>query len=110
MNEFAEVLKILLPCLVVAGTAYFLIDKHLRNEDRKRASQFRAESQKTTLPLRLQAYERVVLYLERIAPNSIIMRTYKTGMSARLLQADLVKAIREEYEHNMAQQIYLSAN
>lgn len=108
MEYLLEILKLIIPGLLVAFTGYFLINKHLKQEDKKRTIEYKIESQKQIVPLRLQAYERAVLYLERISPNSVILRTYKAGMSAKLLQADIVKAIREEYEHNMAQQIYIS--
>ena len=110
MHYFLEILKLIIPGLLVALTVYFLINKYLKQEDKKRTIEYKIESQKQIIPLRLQAYERAVLYLERISPNSVILRTYKAGMSAKLLQADVVKAIREEYEHNMAQQIYISVN
>lgn len=105
-----EILKLLIPGLMVAGVVYFLINKYMEQENRKRTFEYKLETQKHLTPLRLHAYERAILYLERISPHSIILRTYKAGMSAKLLQADILKAIREEYEHNMAQQIYISPN
>lgn len=108
MNYVIEICKILIPGLLVAGVVYFLINRYMEHENKKRTFEYKLETQKHITPLRLQAYERAILYLERISPNSIILRTYKSGMSARLLQADIVKAIREEYEHNMAQQVYIS--
>jgi hypothetical protein len=108
MDEFIELLKIVAPSIVVLLTTVYLVRQYLRNEEKRRMLQLRAEHQKNFVPLRMQAYERVVLLLERIAPGSLIMRIYKPGMSSRLLQADLVKAIREEYEHNMSQQLYMS--
>lgn len=110
MEHVIDILKILIPGLLVGGMVVYLINKYLEQENKKRSLEFKLESQKHLMPLRLQAYERAVLYLERISPNSIILRTYKSGMSAKLLQADIAKAIREEYEHNMAQQIYISPN
>jgi hypothetical protein len=68
----------------------------------------RSKSSKTVTPIRLQAYERVALFLERINPNSLVMRMHKPGMSARQLQSDLLQIVRAEFEHNMAQQIYMS--
>ena len=65
-------------------------------------------NQKLITPIKLQAYERIALFLERIALNNLIVRVYKPGMSARMLQAELLKAIRSEFEHNLSQQIYLS--
>jgi len=69
----------------------------------------KGEEQQIILPLRLQAYERVILFLERIAPNNLIMRLNKPEMSSVQLQAALVKVIREEFEYNLSQQLYISS-
>jgi hypothetical protein len=66
------------------------------------------EEQKIILPLRLQAYERIILFLERISPNNLIMRMNKPEMSSIQLQSALVKVIREEFEYNLSQQLYIS--
>jgi hypothetical protein len=66
------------------------------------------EEQKILLPLRLQAYERIILFLERISPNNLIMRMNKPEMSSVQLQSALVKVIREEFEYNLSQQLYIS--
>lgn len=58
--------------------------------------------------LRVQAYERLVLYLERITPGALIMRLHQAGMSSKLLRSDMSKTVREELEHNLSQQIYVS--
>jgi hypothetical protein len=67
------------------------------------------EEQKIILPLRLQAYERIILYLERITPNNLILRMNKPGMNAGEFQSLLVKTIREEFEYNLSQQLYISS-
>ena len=67
------------------------------------------EEQKIILPLRLQAYERIVLFLERITPNNLIMRVNKPEMTAIQFQAALVKNIRDEFEYNLSQQLYISS-
>lgn len=110
MEDFLELLKIVLPSAVVFLTAYLILKKYLESNVTRQMKEIKAETQKTILPLRLQAYERIVLYLERISPNNLIMRVYKPGMSAKLLQAELTRSIREEYEHNMTQQVYVSHN
>jgi hypothetical protein len=66
------------------------------------------EGQKIILPLRLQAYERIILFLERISPNNLILRLNKPEMSSVQLQSALVKVIREEFEYNLSQQLYIS--
>ena len=61
------------------------------------------------LPLRLQAYERMALFLERIAPGSLVLRCWQPGMDLRLLQGVMTKTIRDEWEHNLSQQVYISS-
>jgi hypothetical protein len=68
----------------------------------------RGEEQKIILPIRLQAYERIVLFLERISPNNLIMRLNQPEMSSLQLQSTLIKTIREEFEYNLSQQLYIS--
>jgi len=108
MNVLFELMKILLPAALVFVAVYFVLQQMLERERQVDMIELRKGSQKIITPLKIQAYERIVLFLERISPNSLVMRVHKTGMSGRLLQADLLKSIREEYEHNLSQQIYLS--
>ncbi len=60
------------------------------------------------LPLRLQAYERMALFLERIEPNQLVMRIHNTGLNVAQEQNLLLTSIRSEFEHNLSQQIYIS--
>lgn len=109
MEDFLEIVKLTVPGLLVLAATVFLIKKYLESSQRDKMLELKSAAQKEVFPRRLQAYERLVLFLERISPNSLVMRVHKTGMSAKLLQADLAKAIRDEYEHNIAQQVYISA-
>lgn len=61
------------------------------------------------LPLQLQAYERMALYVDRITPQSLIGRIYQPGLTAVDMQISMVQQIKAEYEHNVTQQIYVSA-
>lgn len=110
MEQLENILFITVPGIMVFLTCYLLIKRYFESNVDRQLKELKAETQKTVLPLRLQAYERVVLYLERISPGSLIMRVYKPGMSSKLLQTELTRVIREEYEHNMTQQIYVSVN
>lgn len=67
-----------------------------------------ASGKSASEPLRIQAYERLVLYLERITPNAMVVRLHQGGMSADALRNDLTRSIREEFEHNLSQQIFVS--
>ena len=68
------------------------------------------DKQKHLFPLKVQAYERIVLFMERIEPSSLVMRVKTNTMKANELHGALLHNIREEYEHNVAQQIYISDN
>ncbi len=108
MEIIAEILKIILPAAAVFVAVYLVIKSFFGNEQRRLEHELRKTNQNVVLPLKIQAYERMVIYLERINPNSIVVRVNKSGMSAQQLQLELIKTIRTEYEHNLSQQIYLS--
>ena len=110
MNLIIDVILVLIAAGAVFATSYFTVKNFLDNESKKRLTEMRQANQSLITPIRLQAYERVVLFLERISPNSLVMRTHKNGMSGLLLQSELVKTIRSEFEHNLSQQIYMSNN
>ncbi|PJA09621.1 MAG: hypothetical protein COX70_01285 [Flavobacteriales bacterium CG_4_10_14_0_2_um_filter_32_8] len=108
METFLELLKYILPSLVVFAATYFVIQKFMDNEHRKQLLQIRIENQQITTPLRLQAYERLVLFLERISLDSLVLRVHQPAMNAKQLQLELIKSVNQEFEHNLVQQIYIS--
>ncbi len=108
MNELLDILKYILPSLVVFAAVYFVIRSFLDNDSNKRTLEIKMANQSTITPIRLQAYERVVLFLERINPNSLILRVSRKEYNVFQLQSVLIKTIREEFEHNLSQQIYIS--
>jgi len=85
-----------------------LIEAFLKNEEQKRNTIQKAETQKISLPLRIQAYERLVLLLERISPESLLLRVQTPQMTAAQLHQELLITVRAEFEHNLSQQIYVS--
>jgi len=109
MDVVLEILKYVLPALIVFFTTFYIIKKFFENEDKKRKVDIMVENQKTITPIKLQAYERLILFLERISAESLIMRVNKTTMSCRDLQTELLSNIRAEFEHNLSQQIYISS-
>jgi hypothetical protein len=109
MNDFLEILKYILPSLVVFAAAYYLIKLFLDNEQKKRATDIKMAGYKIITPIRLQAYERLVLFLERISPESLLMRIHKPELTGLQMQTMLILAIREEFEHNLSQQVYISS-
>jgi hypothetical protein len=105
---FAEILKITIPGLLVFLATYLTLSTMFQNETKRRKIEFLKNNQKITLPLRLQAYERLTMLLERISPDSLILRTNKPGMTAQNLQSAMLGTIRAEWEHNLSQQLYVS--
>lgn len=108
MEELLDILKYILPSLVVFGASYYVMKLFLENESRKRLLNIKLENAKIITPIRLQAYERVILFLERITPSNLIMRLYRKDMASYEFQSLLLQNIRDEYEHNLSQQIYFS--
>lgn len=108
MKDILEVLKYTLPSLIVFLTVYFFLKKYFENESGKRLHQTLLKNQDVITPLRLQAYERIIIYLERISPESIILRINKSGYTSKQLQVELLNTIRIEWEHNLSQQLYVS--
>ena len=98
----------IVPALIVLVTAYMLLKRFLDNDYRIRLLSARSTMQKDILPLRFQAYERLCLLLERISPNNLVIRISSAGLTSRELHSMLIQAVRDEYEHNLSQQVYVS--
>nr|WP_235299544.1 hypothetical protein [Portibacter marinus] len=69
-----------------------------------------ADKKSETLPLRIQAYERLMLFCERINLDQLVYRMREPSMTVKELQSVLMIAVQQEYEHNLSQQIYASNN
>ena len=103
-----------LATIALTGYIYYLLTKrYFDNQQKTQMLQMRIdehrEAVKLVTPIRLQAYERMALYLERISPESLVLRCYQPGMDAKLLQGVMTKTIRDEWEHNLSQQVYISS-
>ncbi|KAF0197907.1 MAG: hypothetical protein FD166_1807 [Bacteroidetes bacterium] len=110
MELFRDVLLIMLPALMT-GTAVFFIIRHYNLLDKQKYERENlAERMRLVTPVRLQAYERMVLLLERMMPSQLIMRNVLPGTTASELQNSLVSNIRQEFDHNLSQQLYISSN
>lgn len=108
IGGFWEILKIVLPALIVFITAYFLFRDMLENDKRRREFEFRVLHAKEMTPVKLQAYERLTLFLERISPESMLVRQPPQDLTVAQYHQVLLTTIRQEYEHNLSQQIYVS--
>lgn len=112
MNEvqFMSYIAYLLPAIVVGVIAYLFFKGHTSNEEGRRRYILQKESQKSILPLRLQAYERYALFLERIAPNQLLIRVAPFSDDVETYEKLLTKSIEQEFEHNLSQQIYITSD
>ena len=107
-----EVVRYTLPSLLMFIAVFFILEAFLRGQRKEKELDINFElkkaAMKASIPVQLQAYERLILFLERINPQSSIYRVRQNGMSARDLQLAMTRSIREEFEHNMSQQLYIS--
>lgn len=103
-----EYLAYFLPAIVVGAIAYYFFKAHNQDEENRRKFLLQKETINEVLPLRLQAYERMTLFLERIRPNKIIIRIKPANDNLLEYEALLINTIEQEYEHNLTQQIYIS--
>ncbi len=108
LSFLTEILKYAIPAGVLGWVALKMTDRYLSTRERETAAQIRASSVGSTRTLRLQACERLLLFMERIEPSSLIVRLHRPGMSANLLRSEMMRSLRDEFDHNLTQQIYIS--
>ena len=107
-DDIFQLFAFLLPAVVTGAVAFYFFRLHTRNEEGRRRFLLHKDSQKETLPVRLQAYERMALFLERIAINNLVVRVAPKGQDKSNYENLLIKQIENEFEHNLSQQIYMS--
>ena len=108
MDIIFQLCLILVPSGAVLMTAIFFMRKFNEREIHSIKLDLKKERQKLFLPNQIEAYQRAVLLMERINPNSLLMRHNNPKKKASEMQLILLESIRNEYEHNMAQQIFIS--
>ena len=122
MYELLEILKFTIPSLMVLLAAWLVMKKFLdfntkqlvvmqqnyELEKQKLETESKRKREESFIPLKLQAYERLALFLERINPPNLVTRELQGGLNAGQFHAQLLNSIKDEFEHNMSQQIYLS--
>lgn len=108
MEMVYDLLKITIPGILILYTAYLLVRSFMNKQLDELHLSLRHKNQETVLPIRLQAYERICLLLERIAPNNLVPRLNDKSLTAKQLQGMLVSEIRSEFNHNLSQQVYMS--
>ncbi len=108
MDAILDFIKILVPASVVLYAVYLVVRSFIVKEIELKKLEIRSRSIETVLPVRLQAYERMTLFLERTSPQNLLVRINQPGLTARDFHKLLLEEIRNEYNHNVSQQVYIS--
>jgi hypothetical protein len=107
-DQILQFFAYLLPSVVTGIIAFYFFRLHTQNEEGRRRFLLQKDTQKQTLPIRLQAYERMVLFLERISIPSLVVRVAPQSQDKAAYEALLTKSIETEFDHNLSQQLYLT--
>jgi hypothetical protein len=108
MEPIWDLVKIIIPAGIVLYAMFLTVKTMLQKQNEAKIIEIKAKNKEIVLPIRLQAYERMSLFLERISPDQIIKRVQKNDMNVAELQYLLQNEIREEFNHNLSQQVYMS--
>jgi len=107
-DQIFQLFAYLIPSVVTGAIAFYFFRMHTNNEEGRRRFLLHKDSQKDTLPVRLQAYERMSLFLERIAIPSLVVRVSPQSDDKNAYENLLIKSIETEFDHNLSQQIYMT--
>lgn len=107
-TRIIELVSYTLPTLIIGFVLYHFIELYTNNEKEKRNYLLQKESKPDVLSLRLQAYERMTLFLERINPSQLLVRITPISDDKNDYANFVIAQIEQEFEHNLAQQIYIS--
>ena len=108
MELLIEFGKIVLPAAAVIYAMYLTVKMFIQRDWESKRLELSYKNKETVLPLRLQAYERLCLFLERITPNNLIVRLNDSSYNSAQFQHILLKEVRDEFNHNLSQQVYMS--
>ncbi len=108
MEYLTELLKIVLPAALVIYGMYIIAVSFLKKEREMKLVELKTKNSEILIPIRIQAAERLCLFLERITPNNLVRRLNSGAYSAMELHSLLLSEVREEFNHNLSQQVYFS--
>ncbi len=110
LTKIIELLSYTFPALITGGVAYFLFNSYFKDQQNTRRWLLQKDTIKDLLPVRLQAYERMTLYLERIGLTKLLIRVAPFSDNKFEYENLIIAEIEKEFEHNLSQQIYISAD
>jgi len=107
-DKIIEGLAYALPALVTGFVAYFILGAFIKQDNNEKKFNALVDKKRESLPIKLQAYERLLLFCERINPTKLLIRVNPIGNDVNSYLQLLIANIEQEYEHNMVQQLYVS--
>lgn len=110
METILEILKYIIPALVVFATVYFMLRQFIDGQARMKMMEFQQKKAERNLPIRMQAYERLALLCERIRVTNLFYRLNQRSVGKEALAQAMLISVQKEFEHNLSQQIYVSEN
>lgn len=105
--NFYEILKYLIPQIGIIVLVYLFLENWLKRDNLYQMRKRKDEFNQLILPNQIHAFERMVLFLERISPNNIVPRLNNQELSAKEFQYIMTKDIADEFDHNLSQQLYI---
>lgn len=111
MNSKQIITDLLVLALGVFGALiafYYIVKNDVQEFFNLKTLELNKESRKDLLPLRLQAHERLIIFVDRINPANLLVRLHQQGIEIATLQAGILNEVRSEYQHNITQQLYIS--
>ncbi|MCB9251342.1 MAG: hypothetical protein H6605_02685 [Flavobacteriales bacterium] len=103
-----DILKFIIPSIIVFSATYIMMRQFLEEDYKKKLLEIKEKNTGVITPLKLQAYERFTILLERIAPENMVVRLSQPRQTAAELRQLIIRNVAEEFNHNISQQIYIS--
>lgn len=107
-TKIIEILAYTFPSIITGLVAYYLFDSYFKDQLSTRKWLMQKDSQNDIVTLRLQAYERMTLFMERINPSQLLVRITPISENKNDYQNYVIAQVDQEFEHNLTQQIYVS--
>ena len=107
-DKIIESLAYMIPAIVTGGVAYLILGRFIDQENNDKKFNALVEKKRESLPVKLQAYERLLLFCERINPSKLVLRVTPIGADSKSYLHLLINNIEQEFEHNLVQQLYVT--
>lgn len=108
LSKILNLLSYTIPSAVTGVVAYYFFRVYTANETKNLKLSLLKKQKKATLVIKLQAFERMTLFLERINIQKLVVRVTSVNNNKQAYANSLIETIEKEFEHNLTQQIYIS--